>query len=67
MLRKIKRKIMHWIENPMKKINKDNKGMINFIDVGSVDGLPYPWRRHPEYIRFLLNFEPRDNPFFPRR
>lgn len=31
---------------------------INFIDIGSIGGLPLPWRNHPELINYILNFEP---------
>lgn len=42
------------------KINYRNRGVINFIDVGSIGGLPEPWHRNAHFIKFLLNFEPND-------
>jgi FkbM family methyltransferase len=40
------------------RLNHGNGGSVNFIDVGSIGGLPAPWDRHADQIRFLLNFEP---------
>lgn len=34
----------------------------NFIDIGSIGGLPKPWSNYAENINFLLNFEPNDEP-----
>lgn len=48
--------------SPRYKINYQGKGLINLIDVGSVGGLPRPWRENANSIRFLLNFEPNDSP-----
>lgn len=42
------------------KLNYKNKGIINFIDVGSVGGLPEPWISNAYLIKYLLNFEPND-------
>lgn len=44
------------------KINYRNSGLINFIDVGSIGGLPDPWRSNANFVKFLLNFEPNDTP-----
>jgi len=44
------------------KINYRNKGVFNFIDIGSVGGLPKPWKSNANIIKFLLNFEPNDLP-----
>lgn len=46
----------------IKKINYKNQGIINFIDVGSIDGLPEPWNHQAKLIKLLLNFEPNDEP-----
>lgn len=43
-------------------VNYRNNGKINFIDVGSVGGLPEPWRYQADHVKFLLNFEPNDSP-----
>ena len=40
------------------RINDAERGVVNFIDVGSVGGLPEPWRQNAYLISFLLNFEP---------
>ena len=40
------------------QLNDGDRGEINFIDVGSVGGLPEPWRQNAFRIAFLLNFEP---------
>ncbi len=48
--------------NPKYKLNFRNKGIINFIDVGSIGGLPAPWDSNADLIRFLLNFEPNEKP-----
>ncbi len=37
-----------------------NSDEFNFIDIGSVGGLPSPWNSHSDEIDFLLNFEPND-------
>jgi FkbM family methyltransferase len=42
------------------KLNYKNKGKINFIDVGSVGGLPEPWNSNAYQVNYLLNFEPND-------
>lgn len=34
----------------------------NFIDIGSIGGLPTPWSNYAQNINFLLNFEPNDEP-----
>lgn len=47
---------------PKYKLNYRNQGLINFIDVGSIDGLPAPWRSNANLIKFLLNFEPNESP-----
>jgi len=43
------------------KLNHKNKGVINFIDVGSVGGLPQPWDSNANTVKFLLNFEPNEH------
>lgn len=48
--------------NPRCKLNYRNRGVINFIDVGSIGGLPSPWNSNADKIRFLLNFEPNEKP-----
>lgn len=35
-------------------------GSVNYIDVGSIGGLPEPWGRNSDKINFLLKFEPND-------
>lgn len=40
------------------KLNHRGRGAINYIDVGSVGGLPDPWRANADLVRFVLNFEP---------
>ena len=47
--------------SPSYKLNYREQGIINFIDVGSLGGLPNPWRANAKVIRFLLNFEPNPN------
>ena len=44
------------------QINSGNSGALGFIDVGSVGGLPPPWRENANFVKFLLNFEPNDKP-----
>ena len=44
------------------KLNYKGKGIINFIDIGSVGGLPEPWDSNAHKVKFLLNFEPNDEP-----
>jgi FkbM family methyltransferase len=46
------------------KINYQGSGIIGFIDVGSIGGLPEPWSYNANQVKFLLNFEPSD---FSRR
>lgn len=46
--------------DPKFKLNYKNKGEINFIDVGSVGGLPEPWNSNANKVKFLLNFEPNE-------
>ncbi|MBA7543555.1 hypothetical protein ES705_35886 [subsurface metagenome] len=48
--------------SPKYKLNYRNQGLINFIDVGSIGGLPDPWRSNANLVRFLLNFEPNESP-----
>lgn len=47
--------------HPKYQLNFLNKGTINFIDVGSLGGLPFPWNRNSNRINFLLNFDPSDD------
>jgi FkbM family methyltransferase len=44
------------------KINYGNGGLLNFIDIGSVGGLPKPWKSNANIIHFLLNFDPNELP-----
>ena len=44
--------------HPNYQLNFHDKGLINFIDVGSAGGLPDPWRKNARSVKFLLNFEP---------
>ena len=39
-------------------VNYKDRGDINFIDVGSINGLSEPWNRHARKIKNLLNFDP---------
>lgn len=48
--------------NPNYRINNRDRGTLGFIDVGSVGGLPPPWRANAAFVKFLLNFEPNDKP-----
>lgn len=48
--------------SPNHKLNYKNRGVINFIDVGSVGGLPEPWRSNANVVKFLINFEPSESP-----
>ena len=48
--------------SPSYKINYRDEGLIGFIDVGSIGGLPEPWRANANLVKFLLNFEPIDVP-----
>lgn len=45
---------------PKYTLNYKGKGQINLIDVGSVGGLPTPWRANANKIKFLLNFDPNE-------
>lgn len=45
---------------PKYKINYKEKGIINFIDVGSIGCLPEPWLSNANKLSFLVNFEPND-------
>ena len=47
---------------PSYRINHRNRGIINFIDVGSLGGLVPPWDSNANRVKFLLNFEPNDAP-----
>ena len=44
------------------KINHRNQGLIGFVDVGSIGGLPAPWASNANLVKFLLNFEPNESP-----
>ncbi len=44
------------------RLNGRGKGMLNFIDVGSLGPLPAPWFSNQDRIGFLLNFEPHEAP-----
>lgn len=48
--------------SPSYQLNHNGQGAVNFIDVGSVGGLPEPWRQNANQVRFLLNFEPNEAP-----
>lgn len=41
-------------------INYNGQGIVNFIDVGSVGGLPVLWKKNANLVKFLLNFEPNE-------
>ncbi len=41
-------------------INQRDKGVINFIDVGSIGRLPSPWYQNARAIKNILKFEPQD-------
>lgn len=41
-------------------LNHRGKGIINFIDVGAMGSLIYPWEFNANRIQWLLKFEPRD-------
>lgn len=38
------------------------KDKINIIDIGSIGGLGFPWKRHHENIGFTLSFDPFEEP-----
>jgi FkbM family methyltransferase len=60
-LRKLKSiyiKIIHSKIDNRYVLNYKNRGIINFIDVGSVGDLPDPWFSNANKIKFVLNFEP---------
>ena len=46
------------------KINYRNGGIIGFIDIGSIGGLPVPWNSNAYLVKFLLNFEPNESPSY---
>lgn len=48
-----------------RSINRNNKGFINFIDVGAAGWLPNPWRRpkNAALIRHLLRIEPSEKSY----
>lgn len=46
--------------SPRYKVNHRNQGVVNLIDVGSIGGLPAPWKSNANLVRFLLNFEPNE-------
>ncbi len=48
--------------SPKYKLNHRDSGVIGFIDVGSIGGLPKPWSYNANHVKFLLNFEPNDSP-----
>lgn len=45
---------------PTPRINKNGKGIISFIDVGSIGQLPSPWLDNANIIKHVLKFEPQD-------
>lgn len=45
----------------MPKLNKDGKGIIGFIDVGSIGKLPNPWLENANIISKVLKFEPQED------
>lgn len=47
---------------PWYRVNWLGKGTLNFVDIGSIGGLPVPWDRMAWHVRHLLNFEPNDTP-----
>lgn len=48
--------------SPKYQLNYRNQGVIGFIDVGSVGGMPAPWNSNANLVKFLLNFEPNESP-----
>ncbi len=44
-----------------RRLNYLNRGLLGFIDVGSVGGLPEPWSANANRLKFLLNFEPNES------
>ena len=46
---------------PRYQLNHQQRGCVNYIDVGSVGGLPEVWKSNAYLIRYLLNFEPNVN------
>ena len=48
--------------SPKYKLNHRNQGLIGFIDIGSIGGLPFPWSYNTNLVKFLLNFEPNESP-----
>ena len=66
---KLSRKIKKYVFSSLKhkicsnfKINHRNQGVIGFIDVGSIGGLPEPWNSSANLVKYLLNFEPNESP-----
>lgn len=58
-------KTSKWLKNTITGssiINYRNKGVINFIDIGSMGRLPEPWFSNARYIKTLLSFEPLGKP-----
>lgn len=54
-------KVLRWLKNNLSGnsvINYRGKGIINFIDAGSLGNLPEPWFSNSRYIKNLLSFEP---------
>lgn len=64
LLSKVKRAVERLVAPfaPRYKLNYRGRGVINLIDVGSVGGLPRPWKSNANTVRFLLNFDPNDSP-----
>ena len=44
------------------RINHRDRGVLGYIDIGAVEGLPRPWDRNAYRIRFYLGFEPNEEP-----
>ncbi len=63
-LKKMERRFTHHITSrvlPGYKVNYRDRGLINFIDVGSAGRLPHPWLSHANTIRLLLKFDPNES------
>lgn len=59
MLKRVARKLLSVAESRI-AVARVGRGPVGLIDVGSIGGLPAPWRRNAGQIGFLLNFEPND-------
>lgn len=64
MIRRLKKVIKLIISNLQRKyqLNYRDRGELNFIDIGSIGGLPAPWNFAANKIKFLLSFDPSESP-----